>query len=256
MAITSLAVLRGRARALGLDRAARRGALARALPRRSTSRSSAPTSAKIARRRLVPARDRRASIFTRDDDLEARPRASSARRSRRGTLPLDLFLADVAASQAASRVPGTAVFMTSNPSGTPHVLLHHFKHNKVLHEQVVLLSIATEHVPEVAGDERASTVERARPRLLPRRSRTTASWRRRTSRSILRALRARGLVVEPARHELLPRPRDAAHHRRAPAWRAGASCCSRSCRATPARPTAFFGLPPNRVVELGAQIEL
>ena len=46
-------------------------------------------------------------------------------------------------------MPGTAVFMTSNPDGIPPVLLHHVKHNKMLHEQVVLLSIQTEQVPSV-----------------------------------------------------------------------------------------------------------
>ncbi|MEZ4390464.1 MAG: KUP/HAK/KT family potassium transporter [Polyangiales bacterium] len=43
-----------------------------------------------------------------------------------------------------TRVRGTAVFMTGNPDGAPPVLLHHFKHNKVLHEQVIMLSVMTE----------------------------------------------------------------------------------------------------------------
>ena len=49
------------------------------------------------------------------------------------SLPIDLFLQDVARSKPA-RVPGIAVFMTSDPAGAPVVLLHHLKHNKVLHE--------------------------------------------------------------------------------------------------------------------------
>ena len=55
------------------------------------------------------------------------------------TLPMDLFLADIRRSQP-HRVPGTAVFLTSNPEGAPPVLLHHLKHNQVLHEKVMLLS--------------------------------------------------------------------------------------------------------------------
>ena len=56
-------------------------------------------------------------------------------------MPLEQFLEDVAA-QKPFRVRGTAVFMASNPHGTPPVLLHHFKHNQVLHEQVALLSLS------------------------------------------------------------------------------------------------------------------
>lgn len=69
------------------------------------------------------------------------------------TLPLDLFMGDLEVTKP-HRVSGTAVFMTSNPKGAPPVLLHHFKHNKTLHEQVILLSIMTQHIPEVPRSER------------------------------------------------------------------------------------------------------
>src|SRR6202000_167563 len=69
------------------------------------------------------------------------------------SMPLESFLEDVAMTKP-HRVSGTAVFMTSNPEGAPPVLLHHFKHNKVLHEQVVCLSIMTFHVPDVPGARR------------------------------------------------------------------------------------------------------
>src|SRR5262249_14719338 len=68
-------------------------------------------------------------------------------------LPLDAVMADRGQTKP-HRVGGTEVFMTSNPNGVPPVLLHHFKHNKVLHEQVLLLSIATHHVPEVSRSDR------------------------------------------------------------------------------------------------------
>jgi len=61
--------------------------------------------------------------------------------------PLDLFLADLARNKPV-RVRGTAVFMASNASGVPPVLLHHFKHSQTLHEQVVLLTVQGLHVPE------------------------------------------------------------------------------------------------------------
>ena len=69
------------------------------------------------------------------------------------SLPLELFLADIETTKP-YRVPGTAVFLTSTRRGTPTVLLHHFKHNKVLHKQVVILSIATDGVPEVADADK------------------------------------------------------------------------------------------------------
>ncbi|MEY4939432.1 MAG: hypothetical protein RIQ93_1167, partial [Verrucomicrobiota bacterium] len=68
-------------------------------------------------------------------------------------------LKDIASSKHIRRVRGTGVFMAGNPTGTPLVLLHHVKANKVLHETVVLLSIVTEEVPFVATDERLEVRE-------------------------------------------------------------------------------------------------
>jgi KUP system potassium uptake protein len=55
------------------------------------------------------------------------------------------------------RVKGTAVFMTSNP-GVPPSLVHYFKHSKTLHETVVLLTVQTKHVPEILEGERITEV--------------------------------------------------------------------------------------------------
>jgi KUP system potassium uptake protein len=55
------------------------------------------------------------------------------------SLPMEIFIKSAASS--AARVPGTAVFMTSTSSGVPHALLHNLKHNKVLHERVILLTV-------------------------------------------------------------------------------------------------------------------
>ncbi len=63
-------------------------------------------------------------------------------------------LSDIACSERLTRVRGTGVFMAGNPKGTPLVLLHHLKANKVLQETVVLLSIVTEEVPLVPDAER------------------------------------------------------------------------------------------------------
>src|SRR5215210_5689707 len=77
---------------------------------------------------------------------------------RENTLPIELFLDDIRRRQP-YRVPGAAVFMTSDAEGAPPVLLHHLKHNKVLHEKVMLMSIHTEEIPQVADRDRVKCSE-------------------------------------------------------------------------------------------------
>jgi KUP system potassium uptake protein len=69
-------------------------------------------------------------------------------------LPLELFLDDIQRSKSMTRVTGTALFMTANPEGTPIALLHNLKHNKVLHQQNVILTILTDEVPQVNAAKR------------------------------------------------------------------------------------------------------
>jgi KUP system potassium uptake protein len=68
-------------------------------------------------------------------------------------------LKDIASSKHIQRVRGTGVFMAGNPTGTPLVLLHHVKANKVLHENVVLLSIITQEVPYALESDRLEVRE-------------------------------------------------------------------------------------------------
>lgn len=168
------------------------------------------------------------------------------------TLSVDLFLQDIATSRPA-RVPGTAVFMTGNLEGVPTVLLHHLKHNKVLHEQMVLLSIVTEEIPRVPESERIEL-----------RSLGSGFFR----------IKARyGFMETPNVPELLERCKGlgldfrmavttfylgretliATAKKRMARWRMKLfSFMSRNALDA----TAFFGIPPGRVVELGMQVEL
>ena len=75
-------------------------------------------------------------------------------RMRESAMPIKVFIQSAASS--ATRVPGTAVFMTSTPEGVPHALLHNLKHNKVLHERIILLTIKIADVPYVAEGQRCS----------------------------------------------------------------------------------------------------
>jgi KUP system potassium uptake protein len=75
-------------------------------------------------------------------------------RMRESAMPVQIFIKS--AANSAERVPGTAVFLTSAPDGVPHALLHNLKHNKVLHERVVLLTVKIEDVPYVDDHRRTA----------------------------------------------------------------------------------------------------
>lgn len=173
---------------------------------------------------------------------------------RERTLPLDLFLADIARSRP-TRVPGTAVIMTRESEGVPPVLLHHFKHNKVLHEQVVLLSAVSRGVPMVHDDSRVEIES--------------------LGEGFYRAIARYGFMETPdipdvlglcrAREPALEfRPLDTTfvlgRETLLVTSRAGMARWRKHLFAflvrNARRATAFFNIPPNRVVELGTQVEL
>ena len=77
----------------------------------------------------------------------AKGRKLMINRMNEAAMPTGVFIKS--AANSATRVPGTAVFMTTAPDGVPHALLHNLKHNKVLHERVILLTIRIEDVPFV-----------------------------------------------------------------------------------------------------------
>ncbi len=168
------------------------------------------------------------------------------------TLPDELFLSDMD-TNAMPRVPGCAVFMASQGDGIPQVLLHHVKHNKVLHKQVVLLSIETSSVPWVPSNEsmvmrelshgfwrvnvRVGFMQEPRvPRFLQRAADKGMPWDQADTTYYL----GRQTLLTGGKSKMAR-------------WRKLLfAFLSRNSRA----PTAFFDLPPNRVVELGMQIEL
>ncbi|MFT4020531.1 MAG: potassium transporter Kup [Acinetobacter sp.] len=75
-------------------------------------------------------------------------------RLEKDALPLELFIKSVSMSHETNYVPGEAIFLTGNPNIVPHAMLHNIKHNKVLHERNVIVTVITQDIPYVTQDER------------------------------------------------------------------------------------------------------
>jgi len=172
---------------------------------------------------------------------------------RPGSLPLDIFLRDIATHKNLPRVPGTAFFMTANPEGTPIALLHNLKHNKVLHERNVMLTIMTDEIPQVDPAGRLQLED--------------------LGHGFHRMVAHYGFMEEPNVPELLSLAAFDGEHvklhkstfflsretivphpsRSMKRWRQWLFAVM-SRNAQPAG--AFYRIPANRVVELGMQVEL
>ncbi len=171
-----------------------------------------------------------------------------------GSLPLRIFLKDLQENdQLFCRASGTALFMTANPHGTPIALLHNLKHNKVLHERNVLLTIMTDEVPQVDASKRLQVES--------------------LSCNFYRLVGHYGFMEEPnvpdllkqakldgqgldlaqttfflSRESIVPSSRGGM-----PRWRQWLFAVM-ARNAQPA--SSFYRIPPNRVVELGMQVEI
>ena len=157
------------------------------------------------------------------------------------------------ASHPPPRVPGTAVFLTPNPEGVPHAMLHNLKHNKVLHEKVVILTVKFLDVPHTNQEERISVEA-----MLHEFYRITVRYGFKDEPDIPRDLalcEARGIYLAPMDtsyfigKEILI----ASQTRDMAIWRKKIFIgLFRSAETI----TNQFKLPPNRVVELGSQVTI
>ena len=167
--------------------------------------------------------------------------------------PIDQFLRDTA-GRPPLRVPGTAIFMHGNASGTPPALVQNIKHNHVLHEQVILLTVMTQQVPHV--DRADSTLVESLGNGFWR---ITVNYGFMEDPDIPRALENLSdtdLKLDPeevtyflGRETLIPSKRVVDMV----LWREKLFV-SMSRNATSA--TSYFCLPMNQVIELGAQVEI
>jgi KUP system potassium uptake protein len=167
-------------------------------------------------------------------------------------IPIEEFMASVDAIKPV-RVPGTAVFMTAQPTGTPSALAHNLRHNKVLHERVVVLTVSTAQVPHVPDDERVSVQPLGHD-----------MFNVRVQYGFMEDPNVPEALMQAAQHGLridldettyfLGRETIIVSSRRGMAtWREKLFVVM---ARNALRATAFFRLAPERVVELGVQVEM
>jgi KUP system potassium uptake protein len=181
----------------------------------------------------------------------ARGRKLMIERMNEAAMPVQVFIKS--AANSATRVPGTAVFMTTSPDGIPHALLHNLKHNKVLHERIILLTVRIEDVPYVEDQQRTAMEDLGNGfyRLIMR----YGFMQEVNVPEALGLLEGCGPSFRMmdtsfflARQTLLlsARPGMAAWREKLFAW------MLRNAESA----MEFFKLPTNRVVELGSQVEI
>ena len=168
-------------------------------------------------------------------------------------VPLDTLLPDLK-SQKIRRVPGTAIYMSGNRAGTPLALLHNLRHNKVLHEQVVLLTVRTEEVPYLANVRDRVALEKL----------DEGFWRAQIHfgfiekpdvPAALERVKEAGLRFDPMRTTYFIGRETILATRKLglSAWRGSLfAWMTRNAGDV----TSYFCLPPNGVVELGARVEV
>ncbi|MBA3571786.1 MAG: potassium transporter Kup [Pyrinomonadaceae bacterium] len=151
------------------------------------------------------------------------------------------------------RVPGTVVFMYSDRNGVPPALLKNIKHNKVLHERVIILTVVTEEIPRVAAADRVATEQLGEGFY-----RIAVRYGFMDDPDIPKALEEaaqQGLDYKPAeltyflgRETIIANP-----HEGMPAWRDNLfAFMARNAR----RATIYFCIPPDQVIEVGSQVKL
>ncbi len=167
-------------------------------------------------------------------------------------VPLTDFMAAVTVNPPI-RVPGTAVFMTAQPRGTPPALAHNLRYNKILHEHVVVLTVSTAPVPYVSSDDRIS-VEVLGHDVYNVRVRYGFMQDPNVPETLLEA-KAKGVLVdlEDVTYFLGRETIIVTRHDGMATWREKLFVLM---ARNAVRATAYFRLPPERVVELGVQVEM
>ncbi len=169
----------------------------------------------------------------------------------RDAMPIKEFLAQW--NRTTERVSGTAVFMTSNPAVVATAFLHNLKHNHVVHERVIFMKVSVEDVPRV-GDENRIAIEKLGKGFFQISARYGFMERPDVPRA-LDLCRSHGLSFDLmqttfflGRETLIPASRSELRR-----WQAHVFI---AMQAVALSATRFFRIPPNRVVEMGTQVEI
>jgi KUP system potassium uptake protein len=166
-------------------------------------------------------------------------------------IPLEDFVQKMT-SDSIHRVKGTALFLTPYPYVTPRVLLHHLKHNKVLHEQVIVMSAVTENVPAVPASRRVEILKFGAGFL-----HVVVHYGFMQSvdmRDVREQLEASGIKIQGEISYFIGHMTLRTTGRtKLPLWR---KMLFAFLFHNEPSATDFLGIPPNRVVELGEQAEI
>ncbi|MDH5287412.1 MAG: potassium transporter Kup [Betaproteobacteria bacterium] len=167
-------------------------------------------------------------------------------------MPLDLFVSSIEAAPP-TRVAGTAVFLTSTPDRVPHALLHNLKHNKVLHERVVFLTVVTRDIPFVAESDRFEVAP-----LGPMFYRMYAYYGFKEDPDVpalLEATGRRGFAFDMMDTSFFV-SRETLIATKIPGMAIWRERLFASMSKNAVKASDFFHIPTNRVVELGTQVQL
>lgn len=181
-----------------------------------------------------------------------RGRNALSARFARTSVPAAVILEDFE-NRKICRVPGTAVFLTGRTGGTPSALLHNLKHNKMIHERNIFLTLATEKIPHVPEVERAA-VEELRPGFY----RVVARYGFMEDFDVprlLRSLKDQGLEVDPDGVTFLL-SRGTVYSRRKPLLARFLDALFIFMTRNAEEAAQYFRLPTNQVIEIGMQVEI
>ncbi|MHB9880084.1 potassium transporter Kup [Pacificimonas sp. ICDLI1SI03] len=182
----------------------------------------------------------------------ARGRFLMRQRMQEAGMPMEVFVKSAAGS--ATRVPGTAIFMASQSAGVPHALLHNMKHNKVLHERIVILTVEIQEVPHIDPEDRCSVTDLGEGFF-----RIVLRYGFLQETDIPRALKEIEGVCGP-KFDMMTTSFFLSRQTLIAADRPGMALWREKLFSWMLRNSAtameFFRLPTNRVVELGSQVEI